>query len=82
MYYTPSIDRMSSVEIVKGSGSILFGPQTIGGVINYITPDPPQESLFQLNLKLRYRRYGDRTIHTELLSITPEYQPDFSPGSR
>jgi Fe(3+) dicitrate transport protein len=51
MYYTPSIDRMSSVEIVKGSGSILFGPQTIGGVINYITPDPPQESLFQLNLR-------------------------------
>jgi Fe(3+) dicitrate transport protein len=51
MYYTPSIDRMSSVEIVKGSGSILFGPQTIGGVINYITPDPPKESLLQLNLR-------------------------------
>jgi Fe(3+) dicitrate transport protein len=51
MYYTPSIDRMSSVEVVKGSGSILFGPQTIGGVINYITPDPPSESLMQLNLR-------------------------------
>jgi Fe(3+) dicitrate transport protein len=51
MYYTPSVDRMSSIEIVKGSGSILFGPQTIGGVINYITPDPPEESLLQLNLK-------------------------------
>jgi Fe(3+) dicitrate transport protein len=41
MYYTPAIDRMKSVEILKGSGSILFGPQTIGGVINYITNDPP-----------------------------------------
>lgn len=40
MYYTPAIDRMSRVEIVKGSGQILFGPQTIGGVINYITADP------------------------------------------
>ncbi len=40
MYYTPPIDRMSRIEIVKGSGSILFGPQTIGGVINYITIDP------------------------------------------
>ena len=40
MYYTPPIDRMSGIEIVKGSGSILFGPQTIGGVINYITVDP------------------------------------------
>lgn len=41
MYYTPSIDRMARLEVLKGSGSILFGPQTIGGVINYITPDPP-----------------------------------------
>ena len=40
MYYTPPIDRMSGIEIVKGSASILFGPQTIGGVINYITVDP------------------------------------------
>ncbi len=40
MYYTPAIDRMSRVEIIKGSGQILFGPQTIGGVINYITADP------------------------------------------
>jgi Fe(3+) dicitrate transport protein len=51
MYYTPSIDRMSSIEIVKGSGSILFGPQTIGGVINYITPDPPSNSMLKLNLR-------------------------------
>jgi Fe(3+) dicitrate transport protein len=41
LYYTPAIDRMSGVEILKGSGSILYGPQTIGGVINYITADPP-----------------------------------------
>lgn len=44
MYYTPAIDRMSGVEILKGNGSILFGPQTIGGVINYLTADPPAES--------------------------------------
>ncbi len=44
MYYTPSIDRMSGIEVLKGSGSILYGPQTIGGVINYITADPPVES--------------------------------------
>ncbi|MDI6400935.1 TonB-dependent receptor [Balneolaceae bacterium ANBcel3] len=43
LYYTPSIARMESVEVIKGSGSILFGPQTIGGVVNYITPSPPPE---------------------------------------
>ncbi|HMO38419.1 MAG TPA: TonB-dependent receptor [Saprospiraceae bacterium] len=44
MYYTPAIDRMESIEVLKGSGQILFGPQTIGGVVNYITADPPASS--------------------------------------
>lgn len=42
-YYHPPIDRFERVEVLKGSEQILFGPQTIGGVINYITPAPPQE---------------------------------------
>ncbi|MFN0151351.1 MAG: TonB-dependent receptor domain-containing protein [bacterium] len=41
MYYSPPIERMARVELVKGSGSVLFGPQTIGGVLNYVTADPP-----------------------------------------
>ncbi|MGH7631379.1 MAG: TonB-dependent receptor family protein [Gemmatimonadales bacterium] len=40
-YYHPPIDRFARVEVLKGSGQILFGPQTIGGVINYITPSVP-----------------------------------------
>ncbi|MBK9098142.1 MAG: TonB-dependent receptor [bacterium] len=51
MYYTPAIDRMKSVEVLKGSGSILYGPQTIGGVINYITNDPPLDPMFSLQLR-------------------------------
>lgn len=43
LYYSPPIDRMSRVEVIKGSGSILFGPQTIGGVVNYVTADPTTE---------------------------------------
>ena len=44
MYYTPSIDRMNSIEVLKGSGSIIYGPQTIGVVMNDITTDPPAMS--------------------------------------
>ncbi|MBU7581216.1 MAG: TonB-dependent receptor [Porphyrobacter sp.] len=29
--------------MLKGAGQVRFGPQTIGGVINYITPDVPDE---------------------------------------
>ncbi|MEW6354486.1 MAG: TonB-dependent receptor [Pseudomonadota bacterium] len=42
-YYHPMVDRYERIEVLKGSGSLLFGPQTVGGVINYITPTPPQE---------------------------------------
>lgn len=40
-YYHPPIDRFERIEVLKGSGQILYGPQTVGGVINYITPLPP-----------------------------------------
>jgi Fe(3+) dicitrate transport protein len=42
-YYYPTIDRFSSIEVLKGANQIKFGPQTIGGVINHITPNAPQE---------------------------------------
>lgn len=49
-YYSPFVDRMAGIEIVKGSGQILYGPQTIGGIINFITADPPEKT--RLNIKL------------------------------
>jgi Fe(3+) dicitrate transport protein len=61
MYYTPPIERMERIEVVKGSGSILFGPQTIGGVINYITPDPPSD--FRVEAEGRGGTYGYATGH-------------------
>lgn len=42
-YYHPPIDRYDSIEVSKGSQVIRFGPQTAGGVINYITPVPQKE---------------------------------------
>lgn len=43
MYYSPPIERMRRVEILKGSGQIVHGPQTVGGVVNFVTPDPPSK---------------------------------------
>ncbi len=62
MYYTPSVDRMAGLEVLKGSGSILFGPQTIGGVINYITADPPSSPSGSIR-----SRVGDNGFFTTLL---------------
>jgi Fe(3+) dicitrate transport protein len=40
-YYHPPIDRFHRIEVLKGASQIKFGPQSIGGVINYITPAAP-----------------------------------------
>ncbi|MBX3226049.1 MAG: TonB-dependent receptor [Labilithrix sp.] len=39
--HAPPIERYRSIEVVKGSGNILFGPQTLAGTINFITVAPP-----------------------------------------
>lgn len=39
-YYNPRIQRMDSIEVLRGAGSLRFGPSTIGGVINYRTKTP------------------------------------------
>lgn len=40
-YYHPPVERFSRIEVLKGAGQIAYGPVTVGGVVNYITPDPP-----------------------------------------
>jgi Fe(3+) dicitrate transport protein len=42
-YYHPPVERYESIEVLKGSGQIAYGPQTLAGVINYITPNPPED---------------------------------------
>ncbi|MDA1314288.1 MAG: TonB-dependent receptor [Acidobacteria bacterium] len=51
MYYSPPIDRMRRVEVLKGSGQIVHGPQTVGGVINFVTPDPPPKTHLDLDIQ-------------------------------
>jgi outer membrane receptor for Fe3+-dicitrate len=43
-YYHPPIERFESAEILKGSGQIAYGPVTVGGVVNHVTPGPPAKS--------------------------------------
>jgi len=57
MYYSPQIDRMKSVEVVKGSGQIAYGPQTVGGVINFVTPDPPSSTHGTFDLQTGQRGF-------------------------
>lgn len=42
-HYSTPLDRVSRIEVVKGSGQTLYGPQTVGGMINFVTKPVPKE---------------------------------------
>ena len=58
-YYHPPVERYESIEILKGSGQIAYGPQTLAGVVNYITPNPPEKPTFTFKLEGGNRRFFD-----------------------
>lgn len=56
-YYHPPVERFDRIEVLKGAGQNIYGPQTVGGVINYITPAPPQSFEGRLSLAGGNRGY-------------------------
>jgi Fe(3+) dicitrate transport protein len=49
-YYHPPLSRFDRIEVLKGAGQIKFGPHTVGGVINYITPEAPDTPTARFSL--------------------------------
>ncbi len=49
-YYIPNVNRMQSVEVVKGPAAIQYGPHTIGGAINMVTLPTPYTDEGSLDL--------------------------------
>jgi Fe(3+) dicitrate transport protein len=43
LHLTTPIERIQRIEVVKGSGQILYGPQTVGGMINFVTRPVPND---------------------------------------
>lgn len=41
-HYAPPLSRVQRIEVVKGSGQVLYGPQTVGGMINFVTKPVPK----------------------------------------
>ncbi len=67
LYYATPAQRLRGIEVVKGSGSILFGPQTIGGVVQFLTIAPPEARRVRVSMDAgapgqfeMLGRYGDR----------------------
>ena len=64
MYYNPPAERIDRLEVIKGSGAINFGPQTMGGVINYFTRRPRND--FGGTFKITTGENGFASIFSEI----------------
>ncbi len=60
-YYSPTAGRMSGFEILKGSSQMKYGPNTTGGIINYISTPIPSEQ--KSHLRVSYGEYNERIAH-------------------
>ena len=75
-YYFPSIARMSSIEILKGSCQIAFGPQTASGAINLISTLIPRESAATFDMSIG--SFGGKQIHVTAGSTSHKSSGTFS----
>lgn len=41
-YYSPPVERIGGIEILKGASGLQYGPSNIGGVVNYLSKTPSQ----------------------------------------
>jgi len=60
-YYSPNLERMSGLEVIKGSSQVKYGPHTTGGAINYLsTPIPEEVTTYS---KIYYGEFDEMVGH-------------------
>ena len=60
-YYSPPVERIGGIEVLKGASGLQYGPSNIGGVVNYLTKTPSDG--FKLTGKVG--NYGYRLAELE-----------------
>ena len=83
MYYNPPVERINRVEVIKGSGSISYGPQTMGGIINYITKRPDGNDNKIVQITSGENGYNSLFFESGNLiqsNLNPEFQLLFKKG--
>jgi Fe(3+) dicitrate transport protein len=81
-YYHPPVDRFERIEVYKGSEQIRFGPQTAGGVVNYITPLPTTAPSGFVSLAGGNNDYRDAHARLSRGPVLLDYIYKQSDGSR
>ncbi len=60
-YYFPLVTRMTSVRVIKGPSAIAYGPQTVGGAVDFISRPIPDHTSGAADIALG--QYGYEKLH-------------------
>lgn len=81
-YYHPTVDRFSSIEVLKGASQLRFGPLTAGAVINYITPNAQEKFGGHVSITGGNREYLNTKVNVGGNGMLLDYTHKEGDGAR
>ena len=61
-YYFPTAGRLHQIEVLKGPGTLKYGPFTVGGAVNMISTPIPETAAGSVQVEAG--QYGEKRLHT------------------
>lgn len=60
-----SLNNIESVDVVRGGGAVRYGPQNVGGIINFNTRSIPASETLSGDATVRYNSFGEGGHNTQ-----------------
>jgi Fe(3+) dicitrate transport protein len=60
-----SLNNIESVDVVRGGGAVRYGPQNVGGIINFNTRSIPATEALSGDATVRYNSFGEGGHNTQ-----------------
>ncbi|SHF32249.1 Fe(3+) dicitrate transport protein [Microbulbifer donghaiensis] len=67
-YYFPTAGRLDSIEVLKGPGTLKYGPFTVGGAVNMLSTPIPAATAGMVQLEAG--QYGETRLHGHYGAVT------------
>lgn len=63
VHYTTPSQAINRIEVIKGAGQILYGPQTLGGAVNFVTKPVPRNGEIEGSVTSAFGNQGYRMLN-------------------
>ena len=64
-----SFDMLSSIDVIRGGGSVRYGPQNVGGIINFNSKEIPEEFQGTIQTNGSYYTKGDNKLESKSYTL-------------